>query len=192
MVIGFSHTDKNGNAMWKCKCDCGNEKIVMGRSLRIQHTISCGCLHREQLTKAVSTHRMSKEKIFQIWSDMKQRCFNSKVKAYKNYGGRGITVCDDWLNDFQSFYDWAMANGYKKGLTIERVDVNGNYEPSNCKWITKTEQNFNKTNSVFLTYKGVTKTLAEWSRETGIAYHVIRWRYQAGKKPEEILKVKGI
>lgn len=120
---------------------------------------------------------------------MKTRCSNPKYEHFASYGGRGIKVCDEWRNDFQSFHDWAMSNGYKEGLTIDRIDVNGNYEPSNCRWASAKEQSKNKRNTLFVTHKGITKTLIEWAEITGIKYQTLVCRYKSGKTPEEILKI---
>ena len=129
---------------WLCKCDCGNMVIVPARSLINDASKSCGCLQKEIAKNTFTRHGKRGSRLYIIWSSMKTRCYNGKSRAYKWYGGRGIKICDEWLNDFQAFYDWAMANGYKDDLTIDRIDVNGNYEPSNCRWITISEQQKNK------------------------------------------------
>lgn len=126
---------------WKCKCDCGNEVVVASDNLRSGHSRSCGCLKLEEVTK----HGQWNTRIYRIYYAMKQRCNNPKCAAYGYYGGRGIKVCIEWENDFQTFYNWAMSHGYADDLSIDRIDVNGNYEPSNCRWATATEQSFNKT-----------------------------------------------
>lgn len=122
------------------------------------------------------THGMSKTRIYQIWTDLKRRCYNPKNKRYNRYGGRGIRVCEEWRNDFQSFYDWSMEHGYSENLSIDRIDVDGNYEPSNCRWITMKEQQRNTSRSRFVTANGQTKTVAEWSEITGIRQDVIKDR----------------
>lgn len=146
IVLEYSHTDKRGYAMWKCQCNCGNETTVCGRSLRTGHTISCGCLHKERMDIARKSHSKSKTHIYQTWSDMKQRCFNNKNKAFKYYGDRGITVCDEWKDSFEAFYDYVsqLPHFGEAGYSLDRINNDGNYEPNNVRWATLSEQNKNK------------------------------------------------
>lgn len=129
---------------WLCHCDCGNVVVVLARGLISGTTRSCGCLQREIARTTFTKHGMWSSRLHTIWSSMKSRCYNEKSRSYKYYGGRGITICDKWLHDFQVFFDWAMANGYKDNLSIDRIDPNGNYCPDNCRWITMAEQQRNK------------------------------------------------
>ena len=139
--------DKQGR-FYKCLCDCGNvTKPIYAPSLKLGRTKSCGCIHREGLVVRNTIHGKYHTRLHGIWNCMKQRCNNPNNQKYKDYGGRGIKVCDEWLNDFQSFYNWAMANGYADSLSIDRIDVNGNYEPSNCRWATVMEQRHNRRDS---------------------------------------------
>lgn len=143
---------------WECICDCGNKVIVRQAGLRRGTTKSCGCLHREITGNMSRKHGLSNNcgRLYPLWKSIKYRCYCKTSKDYKNYGARGIVMCDEWKNDFKSFYDWAISNGYNeektdKGLnilTIDRIDVNGNYEPSNCRFITNAEQAKNKRNSI--------------------------------------------
>lgn len=187
-VLCRAENSKQGQAQWMCRCDCGTETIVRGVQLRNGKTSSCGCLRRERLIASHTKHGMKHTTIYHRWLDMKQRCYNPKNKRYGCYGGRGIKVCDDWLNDFQAFYDWAMANGYKDDLSIDRINVNGNYEPANCRWVTDDVQISNKVNTIRVTLNGVTKTLPEWEKETGIKQGTLLWRYHKGYPPEKILQ----
>ena len=163
---------KNKNSYWLCKCDCGKETIVSLNNLRRLHTKSCGCYKEERIKRQ---NGLCNTRIYHIYYGVKQRCYNQNAKNYKNYGGRGITMCDEWRNNFKAFYDWSMSHGYSYDLTIDRVDVNGNYEPSNCRWVDmKTQQN-NRRNNHFITCDGVTKTISEWSDVLNINKETIRY-----------------
>lgn len=166
VVVKRVDHEKKGQARWLCRCDCGKEKVVQSYDLRSGNTQSCGCQRQENFTHIVHGH--SRKRVYAIWKGMKSRCFNENRKCYKDYGGRGITVCDEWKDDFEVFYDWAMANGYSDDLTIDRKDSDGNYDPSNCRWADTLTQANNKGRNVFLEYNGETHTIAEWSRITGI------------------------
>ena len=131
----------------RCLCDCGNEIVATSDNLKNGHHVSCGCLvaiRMSALGKKSKTHGKSKTRLYRIWAGMKSRCLYPHSIKYSIYGGRGIKVCDEWINSFQAFYDWAMANGYTDNLSIDRIDSNGNYEPSNCRWATYSQQNKNR------------------------------------------------
>ncbi|MCL6479319.1 MAG: AP2 domain-containing protein [Peptococcaceae bacterium] len=172
-------TTKNRSALWLCICDCGNMTIVSRDSLRKGNTRSCGCLFREINRKKPLKHglTMNKERLrlYNIWSAMKARCQNPNNSTYHSYGGRGIKVCDEWL-EFKPFYEWAISNGYNDGLTIDRRDNNGNYEPSNYRWVTPKEQSKNTRRNHPISYNGQTKLLSEWSKELGIDIPLLIWR----------------
>lgn len=191
-VLQASHKDKRGEWHWLCQCECGKQKTVSGYKLRSGNTKSCGCMQRECLDGRLRrTHGMSTSHLYTIWENMKHRCNDPKNIVYRNYGGRGIRVCDEWMNSFDSFAKWAESTGYLDGLSIERVDVNGNYEPSNCKWITKRQQYLNRTDSHRITAFGKTQTIKEWSDETGIKYDTIERRInQYGWTPERAVTAK--
>jgi hypothetical protein len=121
-------------------------------------------------------HGKRKTRMYRIWSDMKGRCNNPNRAKYARYGGRGITVCDEWMSDFQAFYDWAIKNGYREDLTIDRIDNDGNYCPDNCRWITMMEQASNKSTNHFITHDGQTFTMTEWARRIGIPREVLKDR----------------
>lgn len=166
---------KNGRTMWKCRCECGNEVIVGSASLKSGNTKACGC-HQKDGWGTNKTHGMTKTRIYRIWRGILNRCYYHSNKYYCNYGGRGIGVCDEWKNDFQAFYDWAMSNGYSNDLTIDRIDNDKNYCPENCQWVTRTIQMNNTRNNHLIEYKGDIKTIAEWAREMNLPYGIIRSR----------------
>jgi len=181
-VIHDAGRDKQNSANWKCCCECGNNIVVSSHSLRSGNTKSCGCLQKDiikEIGYSNQIHGMSHTKIWRRWRDMKRRCFDNKVKAFKNYGGRGITVCKEWLN-FEVFYKWAMENGYRDDLTIERTDNSGNYDPENCTFIPKPQQSKNRRGLHFVIFNGEKKTLNEWSRTTGIDRRVLGTRLRRG------------
>lgn len=170
--------------MWHCKCDCGNEVDVQANKLRSGHSTSCGC-HRHEFRYK---HGLAGTRLHKIWVGMIHRCYDSKTKGYENYGGRGICVCKEWFDDFMSFRNWSINNGYKDNLTIDRIDNDGNYEPTNCRWATQKEQQLNKRNTVYLTMNGVTRTIPEWSEVIGIKQATIRSRIAKGWSVEKTLK----
>lgn len=167
--------------VYKCKCDCGNVKNVRGTHLRQGRVKSCGCLKAEQ-----ETH--GNDRIAHIWMHMKNRCYNPKSTSYKNYGARGITICDEWINDFFAFKKWALENGYNDKLSIDRIDNNGGYEPTNCKWSSDVEQGRNRRNTIMLSCDGETRPLTEWAEITGINQKTLRNRKYLGWTDEEILR----
>lgn len=149
-VESFHDTDSKNNRIWLCRCECGETSLVSTASLNNGHTTSCGCFRREILLShsQTKTHGLSKHPLYAVWQGMNNRCFNPNNDAYKYYGGRedgnAIRVVDEWSSDFVSFYDWAIANGYRPGLTIDRENNDGNYEPDNCRWVTQVEQAKNR------------------------------------------------
>ena len=137
----------SGHARWTCLCDCGNKVSVFTTNLTGGGVQSCGCLQRESSAERHYKHGKSRTRLYNRWKCIKQRCYRVKDKSYHRYGGRGITMCDEWKNDFQAFYDWAMTNGYQDDLTIDRIDNDGNYEPSNCRWVSVADNNRNRANT---------------------------------------------
>lgn len=186
IAIQQVENDKHNHQQWKCLCDCGRTKVVLKNSLTSGRTRSCGCLYKETRTTASATHGQSKTRLFAIWASMIERCVNANGHDWKYYGGRGIKVCDEWQT-FEPFSRWASDNGYSDNLTIDRIDVNGDYEPSNCRWADWQTQMNNTTRNHFIAANGEKHTLAEWSRITGISMSTILYRVKAGWKPEDII-----
>jgi len=151
------HRTKQGAVMWECRCDCGNVVLVCTHSLKSGNTKSCGCLHKQRITK----HRRCDTRLYRIWANMKYRCNNPRAAKYQYYGGKGIRVCDEWENDFSAFYDWAVKNGYAFSLSLDRIDGNGNYEPKNCRWANSVEQNNNRNICKKKRHKSFSEAMAE-------------------------------
>ncbi|MYW24988.1 hypothetical protein GTY48_15580 [Bacillus thuringiensis] len=181
-VLSLSHKARNGT-YFNCICECGVEKKVVRNKLTTGKTVSCGCYHKEKVTK----HGDHKTRLYGIWKGMKDRCFLPTKKRYEDYGGRGITVCKEWL-DYSNFKEWSMSNGYEEHLTIERKDFNGNYTPNNCEWIPLEEQLKNTRRSVFITYEGETRVLSDWARYFGINYQTLKGRYWRGDRGEKLFR----
>lgn len=178
-VIGLDDTNTR-KTYWVCQCDCGNIKTVRSDSLLCGAIRSCGCLKKKQdrinLVKNHS-HKMSGTRIYSIWIGMKNRCNNPHNPKYSRYGGRGIKVCQSWNDSFESFYKWALENGYSEELTIDRIDNNGNYEPNNCRWSTNREQCRNRSTNVNITIGNSKRTLTEWCEIFNLDSSVIFARY---------------
>lgn len=196
-ILGY----KDINAKWNdlmalCRCDCGNEKYIRLNKVRTGWTQSCGCLHREITSQMHYKHGGSKERLYNVWDNIKARCYNPNNTEYQNYGGRGIGLCKEWM-EYSNFRTWAYANGYDEEApysqcTIDRIDVNGNYEPSNCRWVDCETQCNNKRNNIRISYNGETHTVKEWSEITGLKRSVIKDRYQRGIPAEDILYVGNL
>lgn len=173
-------------SFWLCKCDCGNETIVSGSDLKSGRTRSCRCLHKELLSARQKIHGMTdKHPAYNTWRGMIQRCNYPKHICYHRYGGRGITVCPEWRR-FDRFWK-DMGKTWYRGGTIERIDKNGNYEPSNCKWATYKEQANNSRRNKLLTVNGITKTMRNWCDELGVSYYKVRSRIRYGWTHERAL-----
>lgn len=178
-VIGVEDNGKR-HTYYACQCDCGNVKVIRADALISGATKSCGCIKKGQdKTNLTANHRhkMSGTRIYETWQDMKRRCYNKQNVRYDRYGGRGIKVCEEWLNNFQSFYDWAISNGYSDDLTIDRIDNDGNYEPSNCRWSTVKEQCNNRSSNINITIGNATKSLMSWCEIFNVDYKKVQARY---------------
>ena len=173
-VIARGETQgKSTGAYWICQCDCGNKTNIAGQHLRTGAIKSCGChnskVAKERMKLLSTKHGMCKTRIYKIWTGMCKRCLSTKDKYFHRYGARGITVCDEWSNNFMSFVEWSDKNGYAENLSIDRIENNGNYEPSNCRWTTKRVQANNRAregnlkNTRYITYQGVTYVLSEFA-----------------------------
>jgi hypothetical protein len=171
VVIGRADDIDPGRPRWLCRCDCGNERVVRGISLRKGDTKSCGCIQKERmklLSESHITHGKSKTRLYRIWFNIKCRCYKSSFPDYARYGGRGIKVCDEWKDNFQAFYDWSTSNGYLENLTIDRIDNDGDYSPQNCRWVNTEVQNNNTRRNYYITLNGETLTLSQWAKKCGI------------------------
>lgn len=168
----------NNGVIWLCQCDCGNRCTVRADNLKSGRTESCGCK-----ANRIRNAEPIDKRIVRIWAGMHTRCYNKNVNFYKNYGGRGIKMCDEWIgeNGCRHFYEWAMKNGYADNLTIDRIDNDGNYEPSNCRWATVEEQSNNKRNSIKLLYKGKEVTIKELRYIFGVSKTPIYQSYKNGR-----------
>lgn len=184
-VLKFVPNDKKA-AYWECICDCGNKHIVKGSALVNGYSKSCGCLQRETAT----IHGLNGTRLNNIWSGMRNRCLYCTNSHYKDYGGRGIKICDEWKNDFKNFYEWAMSNGYKENLTIDRIDVNGDYEPQNCRFINPKAQARNKRNNIKVKYSNRNITLAEAAELSGINYKTLKSRWSKGERGKMLFRKK--
>lgn len=164
---------------WLCRCDCGNEKRVRTNTLRAGSTKSCGCGIVEATRKRTIKYSIRNNKLYHVWYGMIDRCKNPKHKFYHRYGGRGISVCNEWEN-YESFAEWALRNGYSEGLSIDRINNDGNYEPSNCRWTTMKKQHNNTSQCRYETINGITKSVSEWAEEYGVKHGLVLHRLARG------------
>ncbi|MGV7002497.1 helix-turn-helix domain-containing protein [Priestia megaterium] len=184
-VIEYGGFDqKHKVATWKCKCECGEEITTRKQNLLSGDTRSCGCLQRETVTATATKHGLHNHRLYKIWHGMRGRCNNPNAPHYERYGGRGIRVCEEWDKSFETFYK-DMIDTYKEGLTIDRIDVNGNYEPGNCKWATMMEQGNNRRNNRVIEVFGETMTIAQAARKYNVKERTLRDRIKRGLVPEE-------
>lgn len=171
---------------WLCHCDCGNTAIVYGGNIRNGHTTSCGCYKSDWTKEKNRKHDKSYTREYMAWQQAKRRCFNPKATHFHCYGGRGITMCEAWRTSFEAFYE-DMGPCPDK-WTLDRIDVNGNYEKSNCRWASRTVQVYNQRKTVRLTHEGLTLTLPEWAMHTNIPVKLLRSRYSQKLRPPDIFK----
>lgn len=185
----------SNGVMWLCQCECGKRKEIRSDRLRYGRSTSCGCYRTEvtlkETIKKNTKHGMYNTRLYHIWQGMKQRCSRTCPEhEYNNYYGRGIRVCLEWENDFETFMKWAIDNGYGEGLTIDRIDVNGNYEPKNCQWASPIEQARNKRNTLMIKYRGEERSLPEWAEILGVNYSTLGARLRRGMSVEEAFNKK--
>lgn len=187
-VIERNGVGPNGMAAWLCQCDCGNRKTVIGNSLRQGHVVSCGCYQKEVAIRnglATKKHGETRTPTYKTWISMKARCFNSSDQAYEHYGGRGITVCERWANSYELFVK--DMGKRPRGMSIERINVDGNYEPQNCIWATPKQQARNRRCTIKVIYQGEKMSLIQAAEQSGIPYQVLRERKQRLKWPDDRL-----
>ena len=187
---------RDSHAYWNCVCDCGKESVVCASRLLRGTTKSCGCISREISRKRMTTKNgYSKTRIYRIFIGMKQRCYKDNDKDYPRYGGRGIKICDEWLQDSKKFVEWAKEHGYKETLSIDRIDVNGDYTPDNCRWVSAKKQANNRRSNLFITYDGKTLSASEWCAIKGWNRHIIPERLRKGWSLEKTmttpLRIRG-
>lgn len=178
LVVELIPRNYNDPVKWICKCDCGNERICSSDDLKYEGVTKCKVCTRDSLNKRYP-------RLVRIYANMKQRCTNPNHDSYAVYGGKGVTICDEWMNSFDAFAEWAINNGYEDGLSIDRIDNEGNYEPSNCRWATRFEQANNTSQNVNITYNGETHSVAEWSRILNIHNSTLANRLKHGWSVKE-------
>ena len=175
MVLEYDGQNHRGKSMWKCLCDCGGTIIVTGAHLTSGHTQSCGCYGAEILKDRVTTHGMTKTRLYNIWQGMLKRCYYKGATSYRHYGDKGIVVCEKW-HDFETFRDWAITHGYSDDLTIDRIDNSGDYSPENCRWVDINTQLRNTSRNHFIEFNGETHCMKDWASILGINYRTLQQR----------------
>lgn len=194
-VLEFVGTDKYGNTKFLCECDCGNRKVLLGSKVKGGRTKSCGCLHSETARNNTKKHLSSHTKLYSVYAHILSRCFCKTNKNYHNYGGRGITVCEEWADKekgFDKFKEWAYQNGYDENAkfgncTIDRINNDGNYEPSNCRWVDIKTQANNKRQNHLITFNGKMQNVTQWATELGFTNSTLFNRIRKGWSVEETL-----
>ena len=192
-IIERNGSSESGDAMWDYRCHCGEIKTAAASSLKNGGTRSCGCMKNRFISKANSTHGRSLTALYSIWKTMRYRCQNPNNPKYERYGKRGIKVCDEW-QDYPTFLKWSIKNGYEEGLTIDRIDNDGNYEPDNCRWVNNYIQQKNRSNNKWISFSGYNYILSDWSRMTGLNHKTISHRLNNGWSVEKALtkRTKGV
>ena len=183
VATNYPNKNKRNDTIWECQCECGKKTFVSGFALRNGHTKSCGCYRKDVLKPLVSErskiHGYSNTRIYNIWNKMMKRCYDSNNKNFDRYGGRGIIVCEEW-HSIENIVEWAYGHGYSDELTIDRIDNDGNYCPTNCRWADKITQSNNTSRNHLITYGDKTMTIAEWARFTGLTYSCLKSRIRNG------------
>ncbi len=172
---------------WLCLCDCGNEYVSTSNRLTSGKTTSCHSCAMKKISKSNKKHGCEPRQLYRAYVNMKTRCYNKNYFLYHRYGGRGITVCDEWKNSFESFREWALNNGWSKELTIDRIDNDGCYCPENCKWSSIQSQANNRSTNRYLEYNGEKDTVANWSRRLNVPYYVLQHRLYKGLPDDKVL-----
>lgn len=189
-VVERAENNKQGKARWRCVCECGGTKTVVGTDLTWGKTRSCGCLQKQtvaKLGKMSSTHNETKTRLYILWGAMKERCYTPSCTAYRTYGAKGIRVCKEWLESYEAFRNWALSHGYTDNLTLDRIDFNGDYCPENCRWVTMKEQQNNKRSNRFIEYQGLSLTTAQWAEKFGMTRGCLFRRLERGLPIEKAL-----
>lgn len=187
-IVEANYACREGNAYSLCECSCGNKKEVLTSRLVKGTSMSCGCLQKEKIANRSTIHGDYLTRLYRIWSGMRQRCINPNTNSFKNYGGRGIKVCEEW-EDYLAFKRWALNNGYSDSLTIERKDVNGNYAPDNVIFVSSFDQHSNRRDNVFITYGDTFYTIAQLSRKVNIPASTLgKWYKKSNATIERLIK----
>jgi len=195
LIKTFNGKYRPGNGYRKMglfKCDCGNESIKDYHAVKCGNNKSCMECGRVRTTNAMIKHNLVDHKLYRKWQDMLNRCRNKNVDRFKHYGGRGIKVCEEWVNDFKTYYEWCIFNGWQDGLQVDRIDVNGNYDPSNCRIVKPVEQGFNKQNTFYINYNGERHSLAKLCYEQNLKYRTIYNGMKKGKDFSYYVEKLGI
>ncbi|MDC2867530.1 hypothetical protein [Bacillus sp. BP-3] len=180
-----------GHSNWRCKCECGNEVIFARYQLEKSIVYSCGCQKSRLLSESRSKGKVYNKRLNKIFDGMKQRCTNPNCPNYKHYGARGIKMCEEWVESYDNFYWWAMENGYKDDLSIDRIDVNGNYSPNNCRWIPQSLQQRNKRDTIRVEINGELLTLPEICEKYSLSKAAVFYRYHRGYRGKELISKSG-
>ena len=187
IVLRRAPNGKRGTAYWWCLCACGKVYAIYGRYLRNGRSWQCASCGAVKRGPNRVKHNLTHHTLWNVWKGMNARCYNPNVLSYPNYGGRGIEICPEWLEDNLRFFQWARETGYKVGLSIERIDNNGPYSPQNCTWATQKEQARNTRQNVNVEFEGRVLCLSAWAEELGIARHVLACRYRKGERGARLL-----